>query len=407
MNYLKLGLIKEHKTPPDKRVALLPAQCLELKEKYPFLQINIESSNSRCVPDEDYTALGLNVTNDITDCDLLLGIKEVPPEKLLDGKTYLFFSHTIKKQPHNRKLLQTILEKNIKLIDYECLTDKYNNRIVAFGRYAGIVGAYNGLMAYGLRYQLFNLKPAHLCHSMAEMISEQYPKIASLPPIKIVVTGNGRVGKGAKEVLDGMKIKQVSAADFLNQEFDVPVYAQLNSGDYYTRSDGQPWDSSYFHANPAAVSSIFEKFATVADMLITTSFWHPATPPLFTLTQMQKPDFRLKIIADITCDIEGFVPCTLKASTIAEPFFDYNPQTKSEEKAFSSEKNITMMSIDNLPCELPYDASFSFGRQLIDNVFPHLLLNPDTDSTIEKAAIAENGKLNPRYEYLDDYIHSK
>ena len=407
MNYFKLGLIRERKNPPDKRVALLPEQCLELQAKYPSLTIKVEASDARCIPDQAYRDAGINVVDDVSDCDLLLGIKEVPPTNLLANKTYLFFSHTMKKQPQNQKLLQQALEKNIKLVDYECLTDALDNRIVAFGRYAGIVGAYNGIMAYGLRYKLFELKAANLCHSMAEMISEQYPKVKALPPIKIAVTGAGRVGKGAIEVLDGMGIKRVSAQDFLTQTFNEPVYTQLNSGDYYQRLDGQTWDSHYFHTHPAEVRSNFLPFAKAADLLITTSFWHPATPPLFTLDEIQLPDFKIKVIADITCDIEGFVPCTLTASTIAAPFFDYNPKTHGMETAFSSEENISMMTIDNLPCELPYDASLSFGRQLIDNVFPHLLSGNDDDLVVAKATIAEGGHLTPRYDYLSDYAYNR
>lgn len=407
MNYLKLGLIREYKNPPDKRVALLPEQCLELQAQYPFLQIKVQSSSVRCIPDEAYKQAGIEVAEDMSDCDLLLGIKEVPSDVLLPNKTYLFFSHTIKKQAHNRKLLQTVLQKNIKLVDYECLTNSHGERIVAFGYYAGIVGAYNGIRGYGLRYSLFNLKPANQCHSMAEMVANEYPKIAALPAIKIALVGKGRVGKGAKDVLDGMKIRQVSPQEYLTQTFTEPVYTQISSADYYARNDGQVWDGQYFHQNPAAVHSTFERFSTVTDLLITTAFWHPNTPPLFSLEQLKAENFRIKVIADITCDIEGFVPCTLKASTIAEPFVDYKPQTHVLTDAFSHENHITLMSIDNLPCELPYDASQAFGRQLLDNVFPHLLVGQDAEKVVERATIAHNNSLTNHYEYLSDYVYSK
>ncbi|SFC75959.1 Alanine dehydrogenase [Flexibacter flexilis DSM 6793] len=407
MNYLKLGLIREYKNPPDKRVALLPEQCLELQAQYPFLQVKVESSSIRCVPDDAYTQLGIEVGDDMSDCDLLLGIKEVPVDKLLSNKTYLFFSHTIKKQAHNRKLLQTVIKKNVKLVDYECLTNERGERIVAFGYYAGIVGAYNGIRGYGLRYSLFNLKPANQCHSMAEMISTEYPKVAALPAIKIALVGKGRVGKGAKDVLDGMNIKQVSPEEYLTQTFSEPVYTQISSADYYARKDGKTWDSQYFHQNPAQVYSTFERFAALTDILITTAFWHPSTPSLFSLEALKSTDFRIKVIADITCDIEGFVPCTLKASTITEPFFDYQPHTHSLTDAFSNENHVTLMSIDNLPCELPYDASRAFGRQLLDNVFPHLLVGHDSEKVVKRATIAEKNALTGYFEYLSDYIYSK
>ena len=183
MSTIKFGIIREEKIPCDKRVPFTPEQCKNIMNDYPGVEIFIQPCDYRCFSNEEYTAKKIILKEDISDCDILIGIKEVPKVNLISGKKYLFFSHTIKKQPHNRELLKSILSKNIQLIDYECLVDVNANRIIGFGRYAGIVGAYNGLMAYGKKYNLFELKPAHLCHDKKEVF-DQSDKI-HLPNIKI------------------------------------------------------------------------------------------------------------------------------------------------------------------------------------------------------------------------------
>lgn len=156
MNKIKLGVLRETKNPPDKRVPVTPSQAVKLTERFPDVDVFIQPSDIRCYTDEEYQYLELNLTEDLSDCDILIGVKEVDPKTLIDNKTYLFFAHVAKKQPYNRELLQEIIKKKIRLIDYEYLTDYNNQRIVAFGRWAGIVGAYNGLRARGIRTDEFN-----------------------------------------------------------------------------------------------------------------------------------------------------------------------------------------------------------------------------------------------------------
>ena len=397
-----IGLIREGKTPPDKRVALTPKKCVEALASFPGLRVVVQSSTGRSYTDQEYRDLGLDVRDDLTDCDLLLGVKEVPPAQLIPHKTYLFFSHTVKQQPANRNLLREVLRKHITLIDYERLTNGRGERIVAFGRYAGIVGAYNGLLTYGRKHGLFALKPAHECVDMDDM-QEEFFKVKKLPTIKMVVTGSGRVAQGALEVLDRMGIRRVSVYDYLYHDFNEPVYVQLHSSDYNRRRDGRVWDTQDFHKNPQAYESTFGNFLPVTDLLIACAYWHPAAPHLFSEADTRRPDFRINTIADVTCDVNGSIPTTKRNSTIAEPAFDYHPATGALEPPYARPENITVMAVDNLPCELPRNASRDFGRQLIDMVLPHLL-GDDAEGVIARATIARNGELTEPYQYLADYV---
>jgi saccharopine dehydrogenase (NAD+, L-lysine forming) len=402
MTPIKLGLIREGKIPVDRRVPLTPKKCVEVQQTWPQVQVVVQSSDIRSYADQEYRDLGLDVRPDVSDCDVLLGVKEVPVEQLIPGKTYLFFSHTIKKQPANRKLLRAVLEKNITLIDYEVLTNAKGERIVAFGYWAGVVGAYNGLLTYGRKHGLYELKPAYLCTDLDDM-QEEYFKVKALPPIKIAVTGSGRVAQGAIQVLDKMGIRRVSVYDYLYLDFAEPVYTQLRSSDYNARKDGRVWDTPDFHKHPEEYMSTFGRYLPVTDLLIACAYWDPKAPRLFTEDDTRQPNFRINTIADVTCDIDGSIPVTKRSSSIPEPAFDYNPGTGELAEPYSHPLNLTVMAVDNLPCELPRNASRDFGRQLIDNVLPHLF-GPDPDAVIERATIARAGRLTPRYEYLQDYV---
>ena len=397
-----IGLISEGKTPHDKRVPLTPKKCVEAQATFPNLRIVVQSSPFRSYLDQEYRAVGIEVRDDVSGCDVLMGVKEVPASQLIANKTYLFFSHTVKKQPANRNLLREVLKKQITLIDYELLTNAQGERIVAFGRYAGIVGAYNGLLTYGRKHGLYELKAAHECLDMDDM-QEEFFKVKKLPPIKMAVTGSGRVAQGALEVLNRMGIRRVSVYDYLYHDFKEPVYTQLCSSDYNRRRDGRVWDTADFHAHPQEYESTFGLFLPVTDLLIACAYWHPAAPRLFEEADTRLPDFRINTIADVTCDVNGSVPTTKRSTTIAAPSFDYNPQTGALEPPYSRPENITVMAVDNLPCELPRNASRDFGRQLLDKVFPHLLGN-DAEGIIARATIAAKGALTPRYQYLADYV---
>ena len=399
----KIGIIKEGKTPIDRRVPLTPQQASHIKENFD-VEVVVQTSDIRCFSDDDYRNTGLTVIDSIEDCDIILGVKEVPIDKLVSDKTHFFFSHTIKKQDYNRNLLRSILDKKIRLIDWEMLTSESGNRIIAFGRWAGIVGAYNGIWTYGKRYNLFSLRRACECFDYEDLKTE-YKKI-KLPNIKIALTGGGRVTKGAMEVLLEAGISQVTPHEFLNRRFDEPVFTQLNSRDYNKRKDQGEFHRNEFYANPERYEGDFLKYAKVTDVLIACAFWNPAAPVLFHRQDIIRDDFDIRIIADITCDIEGSIPSTKKSSTIDDPIYDYNPSDNEVEQALIDEGNITVMAVDNLPCELPRDASESFGNELVSNVIPHLL-GKDEKAIIQQATITNAGTLTEKYSYLRDYVDGK
>lgn len=404
MEKIRIGILKEGKVPVDRRVPITPEQAVEIQKRYPNVEIYVQRSNIRCFPDDEYGQRGLRLVESLENCDILFGVKEVPVADLISGKTYFFFSHTIKKQEYNRKLLQEILRKNIRLIDYETLTDGDGQRIIAFGRWAGIVGAYNGIWTYGKRYNAFQLRRANDCFDLEDLKTE-FVKV-KLPPLKIVLTGGGRVARGAMEVLLGMNIRKVTPAAFLSQSFDYPVFTQLNSRDYHIHKEGHEFNRGEFYSHPENFEADFLKFAEVADILLAAAYWDPKAPVLFTRHDAVKNSFNIHIIADITCDIEGSIPSTKKPSTIDEPVYDYDPTQDKIMPPFSEEGNISVMAIDNLPCELPRDASQDFGSMLLENVLPHLLGN-DEFGIIKKATIAEAGQLTERYQYLKDYAEGR
>ena len=404
MSEIKFGIIKEGKVPIDKRVPITPEQAKEIQGKFHGVRVYCQSSDIRCYDDEDYTNEGIEVVNDISDCDVILGVKEVPIPNLVNNKTFFFFSHTIKEQAYNRELLQTILNKKIKLIDYETLVDENDHRVIAFGRYAGIVGAYNGIWTLGKRYNLFNIRRAKDCFDLDDLKNE-FSKV-KLPRIKIAITGGGRVAKGAIEVMFGMGIRKVTPAEYMNERFDEPVFTQLNTRDYNKREDGGEFNRHHFYDHPYDYEGDFLKFAKVTDLLIACAYWDPKAPKLFSREDAVKGDFRIKVIADVTCDIEGSIPSTIRPSVIDDPIYDYNPTEGIEEAPLSDEGNITVMAVDNLPCELPRDASRDFGRMLIDNVLPNLL-GDDEQGMIRDATICENGKLTEKYDYLQSYVDGK
>jgi len=349
---VKIGLIREGKVPYDKRVALTPSQCKTLLTSYPDLSIVCQPSPFRSYSDQEFVNNGISIEEDLSSCDILFGIKEIPLDQLMAGKTYFFFSHTLKKQPYNRKLLQDVLKKSITLIDYEAIKDGNNERLVAFGKYAGIVGTYNAFRTLGLRNKTFTLPPAYTLFDKNEMMVKL--KECALPPIKIVVTGSGRVAKGVKEILDELSITQITPTEFLSIEYPLIVYTMLRSSDYYSDASNN-YDSKDFYTNPDKYKCFFTRFANNGDMLIAAAYWNPIAPKLFEKEEMRKKEFKIRIIADITCDINGSIPSTLRPSTIYDPFYDYNPVSEEIETAFSNDQNITVMAIDNLPTELVKD----------------------------------------------------
>ena len=400
---MKFGIIRERKNPPDRRVVLSPEECQNVLSKFPKADILVESSPIRVFSDQEYTDKGLSVVNDMEVCEVLLGVKEVPIDALIPNKKYFFFSHTIKKQPYNRELLRAILDKNIELYDHEVITNAKGARLVAFGRYAGIVGAYNGFRTYGLKYNLYQLPKAESLLDQKALITEL--KKIKLPNIKILLTGKGRVGNGAKEMLDGIGLKKVSVSEYLSDTFKEPVYCQIDASDYNKRKDGVRGNKLDFFKNPGEYKSNFFRFAEVTDFYIAGHFYGDGAPYLYTRKDAKQPRFKIKVVADISCDIDGPVASTIRPSTIADPIYGYDPHSETETD-FMSENAIAVMAVDNLPCELPRDASVGFGEAFSKYVIPSFF-NNDKDGVLERARMTQNGKLTERYAYLQDYVDGK
>ena len=401
---MKFAIIKERKNPPDRRVVFSPEKLAEARVLFPQAEFIVESSDIRIFPDEAYKALGFKVTDDVSDCDIMIGVKEVPIEHLIPNKKYFFFSHTIKKQPYNRKLLVAMLNKHIEMYDHETIIKKSGARLIGFGRYAGLVGAYNGFRALGLRDGLFNLPKVETLADLDE-VKAQLDKI-TLPNIKILLTGTGKVALGAKEILDYLKIKEISDALYLTSKFTEPVYVMADVMEYAKRKDGKVGDKWAFYKDPSGYESNFMPYAKETDYFIAGHFYGNNAPYLFTRKDAKHPDFNINLVADISCDVDGPVASTLRASTIADPFYGYDANTESE-VAFNAKNAITVMAVDNLPCELPKDASEGFGDMFLEHVIPSFF-NNDERGILKRAKITtENGKLTERFSYLQDYVDGK
>jgi len=400
---MKFAVIKERKNPPDRRVVLSPDACKKVVNAFKDAQIIVEPSDIRIFSDIEYADKGFKVTKDISDADIMIGVKEVPIDALIPNKKYFFFSHTIKKQPYNRKLLRAILDKNIELYDHETIVNKEGFRIIGFGYYAGVVGAYNGIRTLGLKYNEFDLPKASDLKNRDELEAE-LDKI-TIPRMKIVLTGKGRVGSGAKEILDHIKIKEVSVDDYLNKEFDEAVYVQIDVLDYNRRKDGQQRDMFDFFDNPLDYESTFKRFTKVSDMFIAGHFYGTGAPVFYSKEDMKSLDFKIKVVADISCDVDGPVASTIRSSTIAKPNYGYDAQSDSEVD-FMNEDAIAVMAVDNLPCELPDNSSRGFGFMFFMHVIPAFFDN-DKDGVLGRAKMTENGKLTERFSYLQDYVDGK
>ncbi len=396
---VKIALIKEGKTPPDFRVALTPSQCQEIIEKFPQISLVVESSPIRRFTDEEYSAAGIVVSQDISDADVMIGVKEVPDHSLIPNKTYLFFSHTFKKQPYNAHLLKAILDKNIRLIDYEVLKDATGKRVIGFGRYAGIVGVFEGFRALGLKKNWYELPSPMSCHDRKEM--ESFGATAQFKsPIKAVVTGWGRVGNGAEEMIQFFGLKRISPEEFLTYSGNENVYVHLDTADYYKRSSDGGFDKTEFYQHPEKYTSVLNQYVCECDIYLACHLWKSSNPILLSKSDLQQPNHRCQVIADISCDIDGPIAATIKATTISTPFYGYD-RNSGQEVDWKEPQSIMMMTIDNLPCELPRDASEDFGQELINSVIPALLR--DNDPMIEGATETKNGHLTPTFQYLEDY----
>ncbi len=398
---MNIGIIKETKTPSDSRVALPPQRCIELLKKYPQVSISVEASNVRCFKDEEYIKLGIPIEKDLSHCDVLLGVKEVEKAALISNKIYFFFSHTIKEQAYNKSLLQEILSKKIQLVDYETLTNEKGNRIIAFGRWAGIVGAHNTISAWLNRTQQKSLKPLYRCFDFNEA-KKEYPSL-NLKGLKLILTGTGRVAKGSAEVLNTMNIRKLSSKEFLNNNSDEACYCMLSTDKIFAKGASNSFDDT-FYKNPIGYHSIMNPYLEKGNVLINGIYWDNRAPALFTKKEMKDDCFNITTIGDITCDIapEASIPSTIRPSTIEHPVYGYNKHTELETLPYKDDV-VDIMAVDNLPNELPRDASLDFGKQFLNYVMPSLVI-PNSE-LIKRASIStKEGTLNTPFLYLSNYV---
>ena len=398
-----IGLLKETKTPVDNRVALTPSQVAKLNQEYPDSEIVVQSSEIRAFSDEEYRKEGVKGVDNVSDCDVLFGIKEAKISTLLPNKHYVFFGHIAKMQEYNRPLLQAFLNKGITFTDYEYLVDDHNIRLCAFGWWAGVVGVYYTLRGYGLKTKEFELPKPDMKFTLEQLILNL--KNIKLPKVKLLVTGAGRVSQGAQYVLEKIGAVKVSEKEYL-KDTDITnlIYSVADADLLVKRKDGEDFTWDDFIKNPQEYESDFMRWAKYTDVLICAHFWAPDAPVYLSSEDLRSSDNRIRMIGDVTCDIMGSIKSTIRPATHAEPYYDYNPLTEKEEPLFANKDNITVEAVDTCPNALPMDASEFFGNMLIPHVFIPLLEGHGEDSkVIESATIVKDGKLTERFSYLKDF----
>jgi len=395
---ITIGLIREGKVPADNRVALIPSQCKWIQKNSSQVRIIVQSSPGRCFADSEYEAAGITVKDNVDDCDILMGIKEVPVDQLIPDKTYLFFSHTKKKQESNKNLFRTIVSKGITLIDYECLEHEDGKRIIGFGFFAGIVGAHNGMMAYGQRTGLYHIDRVYKQRNFRELIHTYFG--LRLPNVKIAVTGSGRVAHGILEIMNLLGIHEVEPDLYLKRRFSYPVYTQLRGGDLYRHQLTATYSRESFHLQPDKYDCTFLPYAEQTDILLNGVYWDKTVPRLFNKTDISDEAFLIKTIADITDDENGSVPINIGDQTIEDPVYGVDRKSFMKTAPYLKE-SVDVMAVGNLPNELPRDASRYFGEQLIKYVLEDLVGRGS--DIIDRATMVNKGKLTGHYDYLREY----
>lgn len=401
---IKIGILREEKIPEDYRVPFTPKQCKEIETEHPEIKFVVQPSAIRTYAIEKYKEQGIAVREDLSDCNYLFGVKEVRSQDLIPEKPYFFFSHTKKAQSYNQDLMHALIEKKIRMIDYECLTEEDGQRIVGFGKWAGIVGAHNGLLTYGKKYSLFKLPPAHSLEDYDEL-KTTYKNI-NWPPMKIVVTGGGRVATGLLEIMSECNFTEVNEHDFLNKKYDKPVFVHLDIDKLYRRKDDGSFDKDDFFTNAQDYGCPFLEYTHEADILMNGIYWEEKIPRYFAKEDIQHPDFKMNVIADVTCDKLGSIPINMGATPIDDPVYGIDKKTFEKVDGFSNTNEIIdIMTVDNLPSELPKNASEHFGNVLSQHIIPEIL-KANRSTILQNATICENGKLTEQFEYLSEYAYS-
>ena len=398
-----IGIVRESRND-ENRTPLVPEHIKKYKESNPNINFIIQPSNSRCFSDEEYELCGAKINENLNECSIIFGVKEIDPNILINNRTYLFFSHTFKinKQQkniekHKKDLLLSILNKKITLIDYENIRGKNGTRCLGFGRFAGIVGCYNTLNLLLKVLGKQSLASAYKINDYERLVLNL--KNLYFPKTKILVTGDGRVAKGVIELLNQTNIKAVSKKDFLEKKFDQPIFCNLETKDYVTNNSSTNFNLEHFINNPQDYSSSALQYLKETDILISAHYWDPSSPKIFENEDLKDLQ-NLKIVGDITCDINGSVPTTIRSTTIEKP--NYWIERNSLKEIDENNDGIAVMAVDNLPSELPRDSSTEFSEGIINEVLPFLL--KEDDGRILNGTITTDGSFLEKYNYLNDYI---
>jgi alanine dehydrogenase len=408
---ITLAILRESRID-ENRAPFSPAQISILLNKFPNLKIIVQPSKRRCFKDEDYLKAGAQITDELNSANIIFGVKEIEISTLIENKTYLFFSHSSKVRQYigketndkaiiyKKELLKEIIKKNITLIDYENLRDTSGEgyRYLGFGRFAGIIGTYNTLNLYLKLFTEEQLPRAFEINSY-EQIKKLIGK-KNFNKVKILLTGSGRASKGAIEMLKLANIREVTLNDYLNTKYNEAIFCNISAKKHVERKDGKPSSYLDYLVNPHKYTSKVKNYLLDANIFIACHYWDPEFPKLFSPKQIS--EFKnLKIIGDVTCDINGSVPTTIRSTSIAKPYYSIN--TDSMKEIELGNKGIAVMAVDNLPSELPRDASEEFGSSVISEILPYLI-NKD-DGRINRATTASNGKFCSNFTYLNDFIN--
>jgi len=422
-----IGIRREDKNKWEVRVPIIPDAVKLIKDKWGINSI-VQPYATRAFKDEEYLKDGAEINEDLLKADIIFAVKEVPINLLLENKTYLFFSHTIKGQSYNMPLLKALLNKKCTLIDYECIKDNKGRRLVFFGKYAGLAGMIDALHGlgkrldyYGKKSPFLHIKPAYeyLDLEDAELhiknIAAEIVENGLLYPLVFGFAGYGNVSKGAQEIFDLLPNEVITPEDLIKNKNNLEnkIYKVIFEEKHMVRpiNNDYLFDLKDYYKNPNNYESKFEDYLPYINVLINAIYWDARYPRLVTKQYLKENDIsNFFIISDISCDIDGAIEITHKSTKPDEPAYTYNPKNNSFIDGYSGQ-GIVNMAVDNLPCELPRDSSVAFSNSLFPFIkeiahadYSNDFSDLDLCNSIKNAIITHKGELTPQYKYLEKYL---
>jgi alpha-aminoadipic semialdehyde synthase len=431
-----VGIRFEDKYKMEKRVALVPRDVKRLI-KNDDIPVIVQKSAKRVFKEEEYAKVGATISDKLDEAQIIFGVKEMPIDFFENNKTYLFFSHTIKGQDYNMPLLKRMVEKKINLIEYEKITDDSGKRLIFFGRYAGLAGMINSFWSFGQRCKIkgvetpfASLKQSHLYSSLDEAkdalsgvadIIKKEGIDSSIAPLVIGITGYGNVSKGAQEIIDLFNNKEITPEELLelrnSNSFDnKTIYKVIFKENHISKpkNNNVEFELQHYYNHPEEYENNFEQYVPALSILMNCMYWGPEYPRIITKDFLEelfsKPENKLCVIGDVTCDPDGSIEATHMGTFIEDPVFVYNPFTREPTMGFEGE-GLLIMAVDILPSELPREASEGFSEALSPYVKD--LVNTDFNESFEKltlpaplkrALILHNGEFTPDYKYMEEFI---